>query len=474
MIITLKGADFSLNNIGALLVHYTITYKYVDSDGKTIKPSTTESVAAGTSKTFTISDAPTINGYTINSVSPTSVNINSNTTVIYTYVSKLAAPVIHLEEVQFMAYIKKTLVDHETVVDKELLDHIQDGILGNESSINQNSSDIEALKAAIEKPEVAIYYAACGDSITHANHALVTDIDADDEFYPIDGYAGTTYARKNYAYYIAQRNGLKWANYGYGGTTLHSCYPKGYGGTSMGTRPFVEDRITQLKEGIDWDYISIFFGYNDVTYGPAQQKDFWLTETYGEELGYPINDSQIGTAGFATAEQKAACDAATGTVGGIEYTDNNEYFFAKFIGTIDDTEKTTFLGAYNYALDYLFKKYPNAKIMIVNPYTGGTSNTRKIMQTGVKAMAQKWGVPCMDFNDLPYWFYRVDQTNKTSVVFKNTDREDGRWYTENGKASYAGTVEGFNHARFTTDGTHPGNLGYKMISRPIEKALINS
>lgn len=362
-----------------------------------------------------------------------------------------------------MAYEKRTLVDKETPIDKELLDHIQDGILANE---------------AIIRPDDVTYYAACGDSITHANHAGVTDIDESDEFYPIDGYTGTTYARKNYAYYIAKRNGLKWANYGWGGTTLHSCYPKGYGGASAPTRPFVEDRITQLKEGISWDYISIFFGYNDVTYGPAQQRDFWLTEQYGEELGYPISDAQIGTDGFADAEQKAACDAATGEIGGVTYTDNTEYFFAKFIGTIDDTEKTTFLGAYNYALDYLFKKYPNAKIMIVIPYTGGTGNTRKLMQTGLKAMAHKWGVPYMDFNDLAYWFYRIDQSkgqpDYAPVTFTNPDSEDGRWYCENGTTSYAGTVEGFNHARFTRDGTHPNNVGYKAISGPIEKVLLES
>ena len=377
-----------------------------------------------------------------------------------------------------MAYVKRTLVDYETIIDKDLMDHIQDGILANETLINQNINAINELKTSAGLPEFTGYYAACGDSITHANHAGVTDITTDDEFYPIDGYTGTTYARKNYAYHIAKKNGLKWANYGWGGTTLHSCYPKGYGGTSAPTHPFVEDRITQLKEGIDWDYISIFFGYNDVTYGPSQQRDFWLTETYGEELGYPINESQIGTAGFANAEQKAVCDAATGTVGGVEYTNNEEYFFAKFIGTIDDTVKTTFLGAYNYALDYLFKKYPTAKIMIVIPYTGGTGNTRKIMQTGLKAIAHKWGVPYMDFNDLPYWFYRIDQSKGqpgySPVTFKNPDREDGRWYCSNGKVSYAGTVEGYNHARFTADGTHPNNLGYRVLSGPIEKVLLYS
>jgi len=350
-----------------------------------------------------------------------------------------------------MAYEKITLADNETLIDKELLDKMQDGILDNQ---------------AIVRPDEITYYAACGDSITHANHAGVTDIEESDEFYPIDGYAGTTYARKNYAYYIAKRNGFQWANYGYGGTTLHSCHPKGY--TSANTKPFVEDRITQLKEGVDWNYISILFGFNDCTYGPAQQRDFWLTETYGTDLGYPISDSQIGTDGFADADQKAACDAATGSVGGVEYTDNDDYFFAKFVGTVDDTVTTTFLGAYNYALDYLFKTYRNAKIIIMNPYTPGTNAQRKIIHDGVKAIAEKWSVPCMDFHELPYWFMKVDQTR---VVFANPDTEDGRWVQDNG-STLAGTIEGFNRARFTRDGTHPTNLGYKIISQPIERVLL--
>ena len=41
-----------------------------------------------------------------------------------------------------MAYVKRTLVDHETIVDKDLMDHIQDGILANETLINQNINAI--------------------------------------------------------------------------------------------------------------------------------------------------------------------------------------------------------------------------------------------------------------------------------------------------------------------------------------------
>lgn len=70
---------------GEETTYYTITYNYVNSDGTVIQTATTESVAAGTIKTFSTSNAPSISGYTISSVSPTSATINANTTVTYYY-----------------------------------------------------------------------------------------------------------------------------------------------------------------------------------------------------------------------------------------------------------------------------------------------------------------------------------------------------------------------------------------------------
>lgn len=65
--------------------NYTITYKYM-SDNTEIKTATTETITAGSSKTFSISNAPDIDGYTVNSVVPDGEqDINSNLTVIYYY-----------------------------------------------------------------------------------------------------------------------------------------------------------------------------------------------------------------------------------------------------------------------------------------------------------------------------------------------------------------------------------------------------
>ena len=95
MIFVLKGATFT-NKIGTINIDsgtvtpppapntYTITYKYM-CGSTSIKAATTEVVNAGVTKTFSTSNAPAINGYTVSSVSPTSATIDKNTTVTYNY-----------------------------------------------------------------------------------------------------------------------------------------------------------------------------------------------------------------------------------------------------------------------------------------------------------------------------------------------------------------------------------------------------
>lgn len=327
--------------------------------------------------------------------------------------------------------------------------------------------DMEGNPLGLDTAYKGRYWAVCGDSITNANHPYVDDIEEGDSAMPMDGYSQvSTYKRKNYAYYIAKNTGIKWANYGWGGTTLHHCAPKAYVG-NMEYAPFVDWRIEQLKEGIEWDYISLFFGWNDCAFGPIYQRDLWLKETYGVELGYPIEASQIGANGFANAEQKAACDNAVGSFNGVDYTNSKDYFFAKFVGTINDTSKDTWYGAWNYALDYLMKKYPSSKIVIVAPYLPSAYNQQ--IRESIQAIAKKWGVVFFDFENLPYWYYKSEPNHH---LFKNPNDDIGYWYTIGGN-SCEPTIEGYNQARLSTDTLHPSNLGYKMLSSAFEKTLLN-
>lgn len=71
---------------------YTITYKYM-SGSTEVKTQTTEQVTAGTTKTFSTSNAPSVSGYTCSSVSPSGQQtINSDITVTYNYTANAVNP----------------------------------------------------------------------------------------------------------------------------------------------------------------------------------------------------------------------------------------------------------------------------------------------------------------------------------------------------------------------------------------------
>lgn len=67
------------------VTYYKVTYKYVDVAGNTVKSSTTNSVAANTVLSLSTNNAPTVSGYKVVSVSPSSVTVTSDVTVTFTY-----------------------------------------------------------------------------------------------------------------------------------------------------------------------------------------------------------------------------------------------------------------------------------------------------------------------------------------------------------------------------------------------------
>lgn len=79
------------------------------------------------------------------------------------------------------------------------------------------------------------------------------------------------------------------------------------------------------------------------------------------------------------------------------------------IGTADDTDNTTFCGAWNIVLEYLITNHPLAHIGII--VSNGTSSA---FVEATKQMAIKWGIPYLDLatdNQTPL----VLRTNKTDV-----------------------------------------------------------
>lgn len=85
------------------------------------------------------------------------------------------------------------------------------------------------------------------------------------------------------------------------------------------------------------------------------------------------------------------------------------------IGTADDTDKTTFCGAWNVVLEHLITNHPLAHIGII--VTNGTG-TAYVEAT--KQMAIKWGIPYLDLatdNQVPLLL----RTNRTDVCNKAKD-----------------------------------------------------
>ena len=306
------------------------------------------------------------------------------------------------------------------------------------------------------------YWAVCGDSITNANLSPIYDIEEGDAYMPIDGYSNVnTYKRKNYAYYVAKRNGLKWANYGWSNSTLSSVTSKAFGYRNA----FVDDRMKELAD-YTWDYISIFFGGNDATCGPYHHRDKWLQETYGADIGYPSSESQIGTDGFATAEQKAACDAATGEVNGVQYNNSSDYFLAKFIGSIDSTDTSTWYGALNTCVTYLMGKYDKAKIILIASYTPSSPK----YADAVVEVAKKYGIRYFDFRDVAHWATASTASSKY-INLPNLNDADGKWHREDGTVMNA-TVYSRQVTQYLYDSKHPNNRGYEEMSYMIEPVII--
>ena len=155
-------------------------------------------------------------------------------------------------------------------------------------------------------------------------------------------------------------------------------YKDGKGGSTManteGHRPFCVDRY--LAVPADFDILTIWFGWNDNAY------------------------SQIGT--------------------------------------IYDTEDTTYYGAYKKVLGHFITTYPTKKIGLIVPY--GSSSMEPFRQA-VREMSEMYGVPCLDLAD----------GKQCSLL----------WGTTN-DAQLA------RRAALTYDGTHPNQEGHEYLSTMYE------
>lgn len=111
------------------------------------------------------------------------------------------------------------------------------------------------------------------------------------------------------------------------------------------------------------------------------------------------------------------------------------------VGTIDDTEDTTYYGAYKKVLDYFITTYPTKKIGLIVPY--GNDNVEKF-RVAVRALSDMYGVPCLDLAD----------GKQCSLL----------WGTAN-------AAQEARRAALTYDGTHPNQAGHEYLSTMYEEFI---
>jgi lysophospholipase L1-like esterase len=111
------------------------------------------------------------------------------------------------------------------------------------------------------------------------------------------------------------------------------------------------------------------------------------------------------------------------------------------VGTIDDTEDTTYYGAYKKVLDYFITTYPTKKIGLIVPY--GNANVEKF-RVAVRTLSEMYGVPCLDLAD----------GKQCSLL----------WGTAN-------AAQEARRAALTYDGTHPNQVGHEYLSTMYEEFI---
>lgn len=287
-------------------------------------------------------------------------------------------------------------------------------------------------------------YGAAGDSITEGA-GLTEYLDADDPYNPASGTAKATYA-----YYIAKKENMRWYNYGMSGSTLGNVTANG-----ITRSPFSGTRYTAIAQ--DVTHLSIFFGWNDDYYGEFMKREDWLLATYGTKIYWTYNQSLIGTIAadgtpYVTQAQYTACNAHSGTIGGVTYT-GKDYFYRLYLGTINDTGNSTFYGAYNTVIKYYIENRPYMKLLLIVPY-----ETSALMRQAVRDVADKWGLPYYDFyatNQSMFWDTEVHKTATVTI--------DGQ--TVN-LATYRRNIN-------TADTTHPNANGYKYMFPAICAKLMS-
>lgn len=175
--------------------------------------------------------------------------------------------------------------------------------------------------------------------------------------------------RPTYGRVCSELNNMEFTNAGISGSTITNI-------TVNGTfrNGFSVDRYKNIGEK---DYLTLWFGFNDFRYGPQSFKDVYCQETYGDYYDKLDYNTKV-------------------TVN--EVKDWN----AIFVGDVDSTDNTTWLGAWNVVLNYLTKNYPDMHIGVILPIVTD-EKLKAPMRDGLVTICKKYGIPYIDSMNVNDW-----------------------------------------------------------------------
>lgn len=229
----------------------------------------------------------------------------------------------------------------------------EDKSLKTDAKVGYSPNSIPTIKD-VGNPLFGKKWAVCGDSFS----AGFSSDKPSNWFIEKGAYQGLP---KVYGYLIANRNNMTLQWMSVGGRTIATPADGSFSNAfSNSENTSVNSNYTQIDN--DVDYITLYFGINDSHHAPGSTGDD------GEDMSGSIP-----------------------------------------LGTIDDTTRDTFYGAWNVVIPYLLENYPFAHIGIIVSNGCDTPEYR----VAEIAIAKKYGIPYIDLNG--------DERTPFMIRSQNTD-----------------------------------------------------
>ena len=165
---------------------HTVTYKYVDTNGNTVKPSSSVSVISGVTLTFTTANAPSISDYKISSVTPSgAVTITGDIEVTYTYTPIVYRTVTYtyvdstgssIKEPTSTKVVDGTSLTLSTSTAPEIPNYIITSVSPNGNiTVNSNITITYVYKAVVYRTVTYVYVDESGISLKDSTTEQVLD-----------------------------------------------------------------------------------------------------------------------------------------------------------------------------------------------------------------------------------------------------------------------------------------------------------